>query len=70
MVVSIDEVSKNAENTADMALKSIGIAKNGGEIVRRNIDGMDRINVTTYNKPRSGLNASVKVHRKLEISLS
>ena len=43
MVVSIDEVSKNAENTADMALKSVGIAKNGGDIVRRNIDGMDRI---------------------------
>ncbi len=43
MVVSIDEVSKNSENTADMALKSVGIAKNGGDIVRRNIDGMDRI---------------------------
>ncbi len=46
MAVSIDEVSVNAEDTATMALRSVEIAKDGGKIVRRNIEGMDRIRET------------------------
>ncbi len=46
MAVSIDEVSKNSENTANMALTSVDFAKMGGATVRRNIEGMDRIRET------------------------
>jgi len=46
MAVSIDEVSRNSEETSDMAMKSVKFAKKGGETVRRNIDGMDRIRET------------------------
>ena len=46
MAVSIDEVSKNSENTANMALTSVDFAKKGGDTVRRNIEGMDRIRET------------------------
>jgi twitching motility protein PilJ len=43
MAVSIDEVSRNAEDTEQMALKSVEFAGKGGDTVRRNIEGMDRI---------------------------
>ncbi|GMQ89028.1 MAG: chemotaxis chemoreceptor PilJ [Gammaproteobacteria bacterium] len=46
MAVSIDEVSKNSEETSEKALRSVDFAKKGGETVRRNIDGMDRIRET------------------------
>ncbi len=46
MAVSMDEVSKNSENTAKMALESVTFAKKGGDTVRRNIEGMDRIRET------------------------
>ncbi|MGB5728130.1 MAG: methyl-accepting chemotaxis protein, partial [Thiogranum sp.] len=46
MAVSIDDVSKHSENTANMALKSVDFAKKGGDTVRRNIEGMDRIRET------------------------
>ncbi|VAW78192.1 type IV pilus biogenesis protein PilJ [hydrothermal vent metagenome] len=46
MAVSIDEVSKNAEETANKALRSVDYAKTGGNKVRRNIEGMDRIRET------------------------
>jgi len=46
MAVSIDDVSKNSENTANMALTSVDFAKKGGNTVRRNIEGMDRIRET------------------------
>jgi twitching motility protein PilJ len=46
MAVAIDAVSRNAEDTASMALKSVDIAKKGGTTVRRNIEGMDRIRET------------------------
>ncbi|MCG6864840.1 MAG: methyl-accepting chemotaxis protein [Thiogranum sp.] len=46
MAVSIDEVSKNSEETATKALRSVEYAKKGGDTVRRNIEGMDRIRET------------------------
>ncbi len=46
MAVSIDEVSRHSEETADKALRSVEFAKKGGDTVRRNIEGMDRIRET------------------------
>ena len=46
MAVSIDEVSQHAEETANKALLSVEHAKKGGDTVRRNIEGMDRIRET------------------------
>jgi len=46
MAVSIDEVSRNSDETATKALRSVEYAKTGGDTVRRNIEGMDRIRET------------------------
>jgi twitching motility protein PilJ len=46
MAVSIDEVSRHSEETAAKALRSVEYAKKGGDTVRRNIEGMDRIRET------------------------
>ncbi len=43
MAVSIDEVSKNSIESADVAQRSVQIAGNGAAIVRQTIEGMDSI---------------------------
>ncbi len=43
MADSIEQVSKNADSSADVAQKSVEIAHKGAETVRRTIDGMDTI---------------------------
>lgn len=43
MAVSIDQVSKNAEESARVAQQSVDLALKGGETVRRTIEGMDAI---------------------------
>ncbi|KAB7624475.1 methyl-accepting chemotaxis protein [Alkalilimnicola sp. S0819] len=43
MAVSIDQVSKNAQESAAVAQKSVDLALKGAETVRRTIDGMDTI---------------------------
>ncbi|WP_290651115.1 methyl-accepting chemotaxis protein [Aquisalimonas sp.] len=43
MAVSIDQVSKNSEESADVAQRSVDLAARGGETVRRTINGMDSI---------------------------
>lgn len=40
---SIDHVSANASESADVAQRSVQIASNGAEVVNRSIDGMDTI---------------------------
>ncbi len=46
MVSSIDEVSGNAERSADVARYSVDIAHKGGDAVRRTIEGMNTIRET------------------------
>jgi twitching motility protein PilJ len=46
MVSSIDEVSGNAERSADVARHSVDIAHKGGDAVRRTIEGMNTIRET------------------------
>lgn len=46
MVASIDEVSGNAERSADVARHSVDIAHKGGDAVRRTIEGMNTIRET------------------------
>jgi twitching motility protein PilJ len=46
MAGSIEEVSGNAERASDVARHSVGIAHQGGEAVRRTIDGMNAIRET------------------------
>jgi twitching motility protein PilJ len=46
MAGSIEEVSGNAERASDVARHSVGIAHQGGEAVRRTIDGMNTIRET------------------------
>ena len=43
MAVSIDQVSKNAEESASVAQQSVDLALKGAETVQRTIDGMDSI---------------------------
>ncbi|MGS2722823.1 methyl-accepting chemotaxis protein [Porticoccus sp. GXU_MW_L64] len=43
MAVTIDQVSTNASESAVVAERSVSIAKNGGEVVRDTIAGMDTI---------------------------
>ena len=43
MADSIEQVSKNAQISAEVAAKSVQIASKGAETVRRSIDGMDTI---------------------------
>jgi twitching motility protein PilJ len=43
MAVSIDDVSRNAMESAQVAEQSVDIARNGAELVERNMDGMDNI---------------------------
>jgi twitching motility protein PilJ len=43
MAMSIDQVSANASESADVALRSVQIASNGAEVVNRSIEGMDHI---------------------------
>jgi len=43
MAVSIDQVSKNAEESAKVAQKSVDLSVRGGETVRSTITGMDSI---------------------------
>ncbi len=43
MVVSIDQVSSNAAESAAVADRSVAIAYNGAEVVQRTIDGMNTI---------------------------
>ena len=45
MAVSIQHVSKNANTSAQVAQKSVGIAHKGAQSVNRTIDGMDTIRV-------------------------
>ena len=40
---SIDHVSANASESAEVALRSVQIASNGADVVNRSIDGMDTI---------------------------
>jgi twitching motility protein PilJ len=46
MAASIEEVSGNAERSSDVARHSVEVAHNGGEAVRRTIDGMNAIRET------------------------
>ncbi len=46
MVSSIEEVSGDAERSADVARHSVDVAHKGGEAVRRTIDGMNTIRET------------------------
>jgi twitching motility protein PilJ len=46
MVVAIDEVSGDAERSADVARHSVDVAHKGGEAVRRTIEGMNTIRET------------------------
>ncbi len=46
MAASIDEVSGNAERSADVARHSVDIAHKGGDAVRRTIEGMNTIRET------------------------
>jgi len=46
MAASIDEISGNAERSADVARHSVDIAHKGGEAVRRTIEGMNTIRET------------------------
>jgi twitching motility protein PilJ len=46
MAASIEEVSGNAERSADVARHSVDVAHKGGEAVRRTIDGMNTIRET------------------------
>jgi len=46
MVASIDEVSGDAERSADVARHSVDIAHKGGDAVRRTIEGMNTIRET------------------------
>ena len=43
MAVSIDQVSKNSADSAEVAQRSVQIASNGAAIVRQTINGMDSI---------------------------
>jgi len=43
MATSIDEVSKNSAESADVAQRSVQIASKGAEVVRQTIQGMDSI---------------------------
>ncbi|HET7562792.1 MAG TPA: methyl-accepting chemotaxis protein [Rhodanobacteraceae bacterium] len=43
MAVSIDQVSKNSADSAEVAQRSVQIASNGAQIVRQTISGMDSI---------------------------
>ncbi len=43
MAVSIDQVSSNAIESAGVADRAVGIAKNGSQVVQATIDGMDSI---------------------------
>ena len=43
VVVSIEEVSGNAERSSDVARHAVDVAHKGGEAVRRTIDGMNTI---------------------------
>ena len=43
MALSIDQVSANASESADVAQRSVQIASNGAEVVNRSIEGMDTI---------------------------
>ena len=46
MAASTEEVSGNAERSADVARHSVDVAHKGGEAVRRTIDGMNTIRET------------------------
>jgi twitching motility protein PilJ len=46
MAVAIDEVSGDAERSADVARHSVDVAHKGGEAVRRTIEGMNTIRET------------------------
>lgn len=58
MVVSIEEVSKNADESDQVAKDSVGIAHNGVEVVHRSIEGMniirDQIQETSKRIKRLG----------------
>ena len=43
MALSIDQVSSNASESAEVAQRSVQIASNGAEVVNRSIEGMDHI---------------------------
>ncbi|HEX7338794.1 MAG TPA: methyl-accepting chemotaxis protein [Rhodanobacteraceae bacterium] len=43
MAISIDQVSKNSADSAEVAQRSVQIASNGAQIVRQTISGMDSI---------------------------
>ena len=43
MAMSIDQVSSNAEESAEVAERSVQIAANGADVVNRSIEGMDII---------------------------
>ncbi len=43
MAMSIDQVSANASESAEVAQRSVQIASNGAEVVNRSIEGMDHI---------------------------
>jgi twitching motility protein PilJ len=43
MAMSIDQVSANAEESAEVAERSVQIAANGADVVHRSIEGMDTI---------------------------
>src|SRR5690348_14473634 len=43
MAVSIDQVSRNSADSAEVAQRSVQIASNGAQIVRQTISGMDSI---------------------------
>ena len=43
MAMSIDQVSANASESAEVAQRSVQIASNGAEVVNRSIEGMDTI---------------------------
>ena len=58
MVVSIDQVSANASESATVAQRSVAIAYNGAEVVQRSIEGMnvirDQIQETSKRIKRLG----------------
>lgn len=43
MAMSIDQVSENASESAEVAKRSVSIAANGADVVNRSIEGMDTI---------------------------
>lgn len=43
MAITIDQVSSNSSESAAVAERSVSIAKNGAQVVRNTIDGMDTI---------------------------